>query len=131
MPLFAPLRRSLPSLAVAALLAAPALPSAAAVTQRQGASVPGGKIRDCHGYVRHVSDTNIRVHCVDGVPADLSFLYAPNFATLMKSGKSVQTKDLKPNTPVHVEFTQSLGIRKAYKIYVADPRGRGLYGFKS
>ena len=106
-------------------------PAAAQVTERHGASVPGGKIRDCHGYVRHVSDTNIRVHCIDGTPADLSFLYAPNFATLTSSGKSVQTKDLKPNTPVHVEFTQSLGVRKAYKIYVANPTGRGLYGFKS
>ena len=95
------------------------------------ASVPGGKVRHCHGYVRHVSTQNIRVHCIDGVPADLSFLYAPNFATLLSNGKSVQTKDLKPNTPVHVLFTQSLGIRKAYKIYVANPNGHGLYGFKS
>ena len=66
------------------------------------------------------------MHCIDGRPADLSFLYAPNFATLMSNGKSVQTKDLKPNTPVHVEFTQSLGIRKAYKIFVANPNGHGL-----
>ena len=129
--LFASFRRSLPALTALALAASATLAASAQVTQRQSASVPGGKIRDCHGYVRHVSDTNIRVHCIDGVPADLSFLYAPNFATLLKNGKSVQTKDLKPNTPVHVEFTQSLGVRKAYKIFVADPRGRGLYGFKS
>jgi hypothetical protein len=129
--LFDSLRRSLPALAALALVASSALPASAAVTQRQGASVPGGKIRDCHGYVRHVSTENIRVHCIDGVPADLSFLYAPNFATLMSNGKSVQTKDLKPGTPVHVEFTQSLGIRKAYKIFVANPQGHGLYGFKS
>jgi hypothetical protein len=129
--LFASFRRSLPALLALALAASATLAASAQVTQRQGASVPGGKIRDCHGYVRHVSDTNIRVHCIDGVPADLSFLYAPNFATLLKDGKSVQTKDLKPGTPVHVEFTQSLGVRKAYKIYVADPKGRGLYGFKS
>jgi hypothetical protein len=129
--LFAPLRRSLPGLAALAIVAASLVPASAAVTERQGASVPGGKIRDCHGYVRHVSSTNIRVHCIDGTPADLSFLYAPNFATLFSSGKSVQTKDLKPNTPVHVLFTQSLGVRKAYKIYVADPNGHGLYGFKS
>lgn len=125
------LHRTLPTLAALAALLSSTLVASAAVTQREGASVPGGKIRDCHGYVRHVSDTNIRVHCVDGVPADLSFLYAPNFATLMSNGKSVQTKDLKPNTPVHVEFTQSLGVRKAYKIFVANPNGRGLYGFKS
>ena len=128
MTLFDPLRRSLPAFVALALIASSALAARAAVTESQGASVPGGKIRHCHGYVRHVSTENI---CVDGVPADLSFLYAPNFATLFSSGKSVQTKDLKPNTPVHVEFTQSLGIRKAYKIFVADPRGHGLYGFKS
>jgi hypothetical protein len=124
-------RRSLSALAAAAIVVAVAGAASAQVTERQGASVPGGKVRDCHGYVRHVSDTNIRVHCVDGKPADLSFLYAPNFKTLLSSGKSVQTKDLRPGTPVHVEFTQSLGVRKAYKIYVANPNGRGLYGFKS
>lgn len=125
--LFASLRRSLPGLAALAVLASAA--PAGAVTG--GAIPPGGHYRDCHGYVRHVSTTNIRVHCIDGVPADLSFLYAPNYATLLKNGKSVQTKNLKPNTPVHVIFTQSLGVRKASKIFVADPNGRGLYGFKS
>ncbi len=125
--LFASLRRSLPALAALAVAASAA--PAGAVTG--GAIPPGGHYRDCHGYVRHVSDTNIRVHCIDGTPADLSFLYAPNFATLMSNGKSVQTKDLKPNTPVHVIFTQSLGVRKAAKIFVANPNGRGLYGFKS
>jgi len=129
--LFTSLRRSLPALTALAVVASSTLAASAAVTERQGASVPGGKIRDCHGYVRHVSSENIRVHCIDGRPADLSFLYAPNFATLLSNGKSVQTKDLKPNTPVHVEFTQSLGIRKAYKIFVANPNGHGLYGFKS
>jgi hypothetical protein len=129
--LFDSLRRSLPALTALAVVASSTLVASAAVTERQGASVPGGKIRDCHGYVRHVSTENIRVHCIDGRPADLSFLYAPNFATLLSNGKSVQTKDLKPNTPVHVEFTQSLGIRKAYKIFVAKPNGHGLFGFKS
>jgi hypothetical protein len=124
--LFDSFRRSLPSLAALALLV-PALPAAA---QDSGAPA-GGHFNDCHGYVRHVSTTNIRVHCVDGRPADLSFLYAPNYATLMSNGKSVQTKDLKPNTPVHVIFTDVLGVRKAYKIYVANPNGHGLYGFKS
>jgi hypothetical protein len=128
---FPSLRRYLPVLAAAAAIAGSTLTAHSAVTERQGASVPGGKIRDCHGYVRHVSTENIRVHCIDGVPADLSFLYAPNFKTLFSNGKSVQTKDLKPGTPVHVEFTQSLGVRKAYKIFVADPHGHGLYGFRS
>lgn len=129
--LFDSLRRSLPALAALAAVASSTLGASAAVTERQGASVPGGKIRDCHGYVRHVSTENIRVHCIDGRPADLSFLYAPNYATLFSNGKSIQTKNLKPGTPVHVEFTQSLGIRKAYKIFVANPNGHGLYGFKS
>ncbi len=129
--LFDSQRRSLPALAALAVVASSMLVASAAVTERQGASVPGGKIRDCHGYVRHVSSENIRVHCIDGRPGDLSFLYAPNFATLFSNGKSVQTKDLKPNTPVHVLFTQSLGIRKAYKIFVADPNGHGRFGFKS
>lgn len=96
----------------------------------QTALPAGGKYHDCHGYVRHVSTTNIRVHCIDGRPADLSFLYIPKYASLA-SGKSIQTKNLTPETPVHVIFTQSLGVRKAYKIYVANPNGRGVYGFKS
>ncbi|HEX3549824.1 MAG TPA: hypothetical protein VHT53_05580 [Candidatus Elarobacter sp.] len=129
--LFPPHVLRLPALFAVVAFASTSIAASAAVTQRQGASVPGGKIRDCHGYVRHVSDENIRVHCIDGTPADLSFLTAPNFATLFSNGKSVQTKDLKPGTPVHVEFTQSLGVRKAYKIFVANPNGRGLYGFKS
>ncbi len=129
--LFDSLRRSLPAVIALLVVAASTAIASAAVTERQGASVPGGKIRDCHGYVRHVSTENIRVHCTDGVPADLSFLYAPNFATLLSNGKSVQTKDLKPGTTVHVEFTQSLGVRKAYKIYVTSPNGHGKYGFKS
>jgi len=129
--LFASLRRSLSVPLALAAFTAIAVPAAAQVTSRNDASVPGGKIRDCHGYVRHVSTENIRVHCIDGRPADISFLYAPNYATLFSNGKSVQTKDLKPGTPVHIEFTQSLGVRKAYKIYVANPQGHGLYGFKS
>jgi hypothetical protein len=119
------LRRSLLVLVAAGLTATAASPASA-----QGAPA-GGKWRDCHGYVRHVSDTNIRVHCIDGVPADLSFLYAPNYVALFSTGKSVQVKDLTPGTPVHIVFTQSLGIRKAYKVYVMDPNGHGLFGFKS
>jgi hypothetical protein len=38
---------------------------------------------------------------------------------------------LLPDTPVHIIFTQALGVRKAYKIFIADPAGHGLYGFKS
>jgi hypothetical protein len=122
--LFDPLRRSLLALALAGSVLAPLTAGA------QGAPA-GGKWRDCHGYVRHVSDTNIRVHCIDGVPADLSFLYAPNYEALFSNGKSLQAKDLQPGTPVHILFTQSLGVRKAYKIYIVDPHGHGLFGFSS
>jgi hypothetical protein len=90
----------------------------------------GGKYHECHGYVRHVSSENIRVHCIDGVPSDPSFLYIPHY-THLPGGKSIQTRDLQPNTPVHVYYTQSLGIKKAYKIFVADPYGHGEYGFKN
>jgi hypothetical protein len=110
----------------AAILAA----SAAAGADETEALPAGGKYHDCHGYVRHVSATNIRAHCIDGVPADLSFLYIPKFASL-KDGRSIQVKDLQPDTPVHIIFTHALGVRKAYKIFVADPSGNGEYGFKS
>jgi hypothetical protein len=91
---------------------------------------PGGKYHDCHGYVDHVSFQNVRVHCIDGVAKDLSFLSWPKVVDL-KNGETMQTSALKPGTPVHVIFSQSLGVRHAYKIYVADPQGHGLYGFKS
>ncbi|MBV9102005.1 MAG: hypothetical protein JO060_00350 [Candidatus Eremiobacteraeota bacterium] len=90
----------------------------------------GGKYKDCHGYVRHVSLANIRVHCIDGIPSDMSFISYPKFVDL-PGGKTIQSKDLKTGTPVHVIYTQSLGVRHAYKVYVANPRGHGLYGFKA
>lgn len=121
--LFSPFRATLAGLALALLGGS----VAAADTNTLPA---GGKYHDCHGYIRHVSDVNIRVHCIDGTPADLSFVTVPKYAG-KKDGKSVQVADLKPNTPVHVIFTQSVGVRHAYKIYVADPNGHGLYGFKS
>ncbi|MDQ2680426.1 MAG: hypothetical protein M3Y21_05305 [Candidatus Eremiobacteraeota bacterium] len=91
---------------------------------------PGGKYKDCHGYMRHVSLENVRVHCIDGIPKDMSFLSWPKFVNL-SNGKTMQTKFLRPGQPVHVIFTQSLGIRHAYKVYLAKPNGRGLYGFKN
>lgn len=112
-------------LAGAAIVAGTLLPAAAS---NQGIP-PGGKNRDCHGYLRHVSVNNIRVHCIDGIPADLSFLSVP--VVSLPGGKTMSTRDLKPGTPLHVIFTQSLGIRHAFKIYVAKPNGRGLYGFKA
>ena len=89
----------------------------------------GGKYKDCHGYMLHVSAANIRVHCIDGVPKDLSFVSWPRYVSY-KNGRTAQTNHLSEGTPVHVIFTQSLGIRHAYKIFVADPKGRGLFGFK-
>lgn len=98
--------------------------------ENRGTLPAGGKYHDCHGYVRHVSAENMRVHCIDGRPADLSFLSIPKY-TSMSNGRTVQSRDLKPGTPVHVIFTQALGIRHAYKVFVANPRGHGLYGFKT
>jgi hypothetical protein len=95
-----------------------------------GTLPPGGKFKECHGYIRHVSDLNMRVHCIDGNASDQSFLYLPRYANL-RNGKSVQTKALQPETPVHIFYTQSIGVKKAYKIFVADPNGHGLYGFRS
>jgi hypothetical protein len=95
-----------------------------------GNTPPGGKYKDCHGYMLHVSAANIRVHCIDGVPKDLSFISWPKSVNLA-DGTTKQTVSLKPQTPVHVIFTESLGVRHAYKIYVANPKGHGLYGFKS
>jgi hypothetical protein len=115
-------------------------PAAAGAPASQEAEAPpvdadgtlpaGGRFKECHGYVRHISDLNMRVHCIDGNPSDQSFLYLPKYANL-HDGKSVQTKDLVPETPVHVYYTQSLGVKKAYKIYVADPNGNGVYGFRT
>jgi hypothetical protein len=107
-----------------------AAPGATPPANDDGALPAGGRFKECHGYIRHVSDVNIKVHCIDGNASDQSFLYLPKYTNL-REGKSVQTKDLAPDTPVHIYYTQSLGIKKAYKIYVADPEGRGLYGFRS
>lgn len=115
---------------VSSLIVTLALAASVLSTASSSNLPPGGKYKDCHGYMLHVSLNNVRVHCIDGVPADLSFLAWPKFTDL-PGGKTVQTNSLKPGTPVHVIFSQSLGIRHAYKIYVANPKGRGLFGFKS
>jgi len=126
---FASVRLTLATSGLLALCAA----AAAAQTpppDANGTLPAGGHFKECHGYVRHVSDLNIKVHCIDGNASDQSFLYLPRYAKL-RDGKSVQTVDLRPETPVHIFYTQSLGVKKAYKIYVADPNGHGLYGFRS
>lgn len=123
------MRSFVTNLMLAASLAFAATGSAFAAPSDQEALPPGGKYHDCHGYVRHVSLQNIRVHCIDGNAKDLSFLSWPKFTSL-PSGDTMQTSLLKPQTPVHVVFSQSLGVRHAYKIFLADPQGHGLYGFK-
>jgi hypothetical protein len=127
--LFALLRRLLAAAALATLVVAPAL-AQAPPPDDNGTQPAGGKFKECHGYVRHVSDLNMKVHCIDGNASDQSFLYLPRYSNL-RDGKSVQTSNLRPDTPVHILYTQSLGVKKAYKIYVADPNGHGLYGFRS
>jgi hypothetical protein len=112
-----------------ALLTAPAL-AQTPPPDDNGMLPAGGKFKECHGYLRHVSDLNIKVHCIDGNASDQSFITMPRYTNL-REGKSVQTKDLRPDTPIHIFYTQSLGVKKAYKIYVADPNGKGLYGFRS
>jgi hypothetical protein len=114
----------------AVALADVTLASATAPPSDDGMLPAGGHFKECHGYIRHVSTVNMKVHCIDGDASDQSFLYLPKFANL-RDGKSVQTKDLPPDTPVHVFYTQSIGIKKAYKIYVADPQGNGVYGFRT
>lgn len=126
---FAPLRRTLAALALLALAAAPAYAQTPPPPPADDAT-PAGHFKECHGFIRHVSDLNIKVHCIDGNASDQSFLYFPRYANL-RDGKSMQTTDLRPDTPVHVLYTQSVGIKKAYKIFVADPNGHGLYGFRS
>jgi hypothetical protein len=126
---FAPLRRTLAALALFASAVSPAYAQTPPPADA-GTPPPGSHFKDCHGFVRHVSDLNIKVHCIDGNASDQSFLYFPRYANL-RDGKSVQTTDLRPDTPVHIIYTQSVGIKKAYKIYVADPSGHGLYGFRS
>ena len=126
---FAPFLRTLAALAIATLVAVPAL-AQTPPPDDNGMLPAGGKFKECHGYIRHVSDLNIKVHCIDGNPSDQSFLYIPRYAK-GSDGKSIQTRDLKPETPVHIFYTHAIGIKKAYKIFVADPNGHGIYGFRS
>lgn len=128
---FASLARTLAVLTALGITTCAIAPAATPPPTTDKGQIPaGGRFHECHGYVRHVSTVNIRVHCIDGKPSDQSFLYTPRYANV-KDGKSIQTRDLVPQTPVHLYYTQSLGIKKAYRIFVADPQGNGLYGFRS
>jgi hypothetical protein len=126
---FASFLRTLAVLAAVTLGAVPAL-AQTPPPDDNGTLPAGGKFKECHGYIRHVSTLNIKVHCIDGNASDQSFLYLPKYANL-RDGKSVQVKDLRPETPIHIYYTQAIGVKKAYKIFVADPNGKGLYGFRS
>jgi hypothetical protein len=127
---FAPFLRTLAAFALGALCAAPAFAQTPPPLDDNGSLPAGGHFKQCHGYIRHVSDANVKAHCIDGNASDQSFITFPRYANL-RDGKSMQVKDLAPETPVHILYTQSLGIKKAYKIFVADPNGHGLYGFRS
>jgi hypothetical protein len=90
---------------------------------------PGGKTKDCHGYVLSVSSSALTVHCIDGTPIDLSFSHFPDDVD-EANGKSMKTQDLKEKTAVHILYTQSFGSHKAYQIMLADPNATGPFGFK-
>jgi hypothetical protein len=127
---FAPFLRTLAVLALLGSCAAAAGAQTPPPVTDENTMPAGGHFKECHGYIRHVSDANVKAHCIDGNASDQSFITFPRYANL-RDGKSMQVKDLTPDTPVHILYTQSLGIKKAYKIYVADPNGHGLYGFRS
>ena len=117
----------LAAFALAASVTALAAPTSAASTY--GTVPPGGKYKDCHGYVVSVSSSNLTVHCMDGTPIDLSFAHFPDNVD-EKDGKTMKTADLKEKTAVHILYTQSFGSHKAYQIMLADPNATGPYGFK-
>ena len=114
---------------VAAAQGIAVLPAAAATPAPYSQVPPGGKYKDCHGYVLAVSSSGLKVHCVDGTPFDITFGSFPDTVDL-KDGTTMKTQDLKEQTPVHVQFAASLGTPKAYKIMLADPNATGPFGFK-
>lgn len=124
-PTFDLLRRTL---AATTLVALTSVAAAAAPASNDSAS--DGHFKQCHGYIRHISDVNIKVHCIDGVPSDQSFIYFPRYAHL-RDGKSIEVKELHADTPVHVLYTQTLGVKKAYEIFVTDQNGNGLYDVRT
>lgn len=119
--------RSLPT--TLALAAGLSLAASAATPAPYAQKPPGGKYKDCHGYVLESAQDVFRVHCIDGNPVDISFDYFPDSAE--RADKTMlDRKDLKPQTPVHVKYTQSWGKHRAYEVFVADPDATGTYGFK-
>ena len=127
---FAPLRRTLAALACGFLACGVAFAQTPPPAEDNGAIPAGGKFKQCHGYVRHVSTTNLKVHCIDGNASDQAFLYIPRFAKLA-NGNSVEMNTLKPETPVLVYYTQSLGVKKAYRVFVSDENGHETKALKT
>ena len=128
---FAPIRWTLAAFACAALACGAALAAQTQGSTEDNGTLPaGGRFKQCHGYVRHVSEINLKVHCIDGKASDQSFIYIPRFAKLA-SGKTVEMKTLKPETTVLVYYTQSLGVKKAYRVFVADAEGREKQGLRT
>jgi hypothetical protein len=121
------LAKALASATLAASLCVALVPQPAAAYKEKPA---GGKYKDCHGYVLEAQEKSLTVHCIDGTPVDLTFELPITQDVLHADGTITQVKELKKDTPVHVQFTQSFGTHKAYKIYLADPEAKGDYGFK-
>lgn len=111
------IRRIVSGLALACALIAPALSSAEVMSNDP--VPPGGKYHVCSGSIVHVSSLNLRVHCNEGNPIDLSFFSWPKVGKLA-TGKAAHSDVLAPGTPVFVVFTQSLGIRHATAVTVYD-----------
>ena len=95
---FAPFLRTLAALVLVAFSAAPAF-AQTAPPDAGGALPAGGKFKECHGYVRHVSDLNMKVHCIDGNASDQSFLYLPRYAKL-RDGKFMLHQQVKHPQPL-------------------------------
>jgi hypothetical protein len=117
---FASFRRTL---AVAALVLATPLASAAQTAtptpmlEDNGALPAGGKFHECHGYIRSISALAVKVHCIDGNASDQTFGIVPH-VDAYENGKSIGVKALKPDETVHIYYTQAIGVKKAYRIYV-------------
>jgi hypothetical protein len=114
-----------------ALLAAALLVGATVPAAAYQETPPGGKYKECHGYVLEAAEKTLKVHCLDGTPVDLTFELPITQDVQHADGTITQVKELKKGNAVHVLFGQSLGTRKAYKIYFADPNATGTYGLKT
>ena len=118
--------RRLAGVVLACTLLAPMGAVLAADQSGQEALPAGGKWHYCHGTMDHVSSLNIRVHCMDGNPMDMSFISWPKLAHF-SDGRTIQSSKLIPGMPVTVAFTMSLGFRHAYEITVNMPGDQSTF----